>query len=334
MSNDPHSRATTTDRDPAALKALVAPFQVPSTWRASWQVANTLVPYVALWWAMYHAVAISWWLALPLAVVAGLLLVRAFILFHDCSHGSFFRSRTANVLWGHALGLLAFTPFFHWRGEHAIHHGAAGDLDRRGIGDVWTMTVAEYRAAGGWKKLGYRLVRQPVLLLTVAPLVLFIGLERYSRKTAGRRERLSVRWTNLALLLMAAGMCAVFGIVNWLLLQLVVLGVAGAGGVALFYLQHQHEHAYWERRPEWNYVDAALGGSSFLKLPRVLQWFSGNIGYHHVHHLAPRVPNYYLERCHRSHRVFTEIRPLSVRAALRAFRLALWDEDSKQLVSA
>lgn len=320
------------DADPNRWKALVAPFTTPSTARATWQLVNSFGAYVAVWVLMYFAVAVSWWLCVPLAALAGGLLVRVFIIFHDCGHGSFLASRRASSFWGALLGLVTLTPYQHWRGEHAIHHGTTGDLDRRGIGDIWTMTVQEYLAATRWKRFGYRFLRNPVVLFGLAPLLLLLVLQRFVRKGADRRERWSVHGTNIAIVGMAVGMSALFGFWPYVILQLVVLVVAGTAGLWLFYLQHQFEDAYWERGRDWNYTDAALRGSSFFRLPRVLQWFSGNIGFHHVHHLSPRIPNYHLEACHRSDPLFESVKPLTFWSAFRTMRLRLWDEDRKKLI--
>ncbi|MEZ5988375.1 MAG: fatty acid desaturase [Planctomycetota bacterium] len=316
----------------ADWKAIVAKYQVPNHWRASWQILNTLGSYLALWALMYWSLGVSWLLTVPLAALAGLILVRTFIIFHDCGHGSLFASRRANDFWGLVTGLLTFTPYYHWRGEHAIHHGSTGDLDRRGVGDVWTMTVQEYLEASRWRRFAYRLARNPVVLFGIAPLVLILGLQRFARKGTGRRERRSVVVMNAAIVLMVVGMSAVFGILPYLLIQLTILGVAGAVGVWLFYLQHQFEDAYWERGPDWDFTAAALKGSSFLRLPKVVQWFSGNIGFHHIHHLSPRIPNYNLERCHRSDPLFDQVRPMSLWGGMKTLGLKLWDESAKKLV--
>ncbi|MCK6445426.1 MAG: fatty acid desaturase [Planctomycetes bacterium] len=318
--------------DVAAWKALVERYQVPNRWRAIWQLFDTFGAYVGVWVLMYFAVGISWWLAVPLAVLAGGLLVRCFIIFHDCGHGSFFVSRRANDVWGWIAGLLTFTPYYHWRWEHSIHHASAGNLDKRGVGDVWTLTVQEYLEASRWRRFAYRLARNPFVLFVLAPLVLFVVLQRLPSRGASRRERASVWWMNAALLVAIVGMSALFGVVPFLVLQLVALAVAGSAGVWLFYVQHQFEDAYWERGDDWSYTTAALQGSSFYKLPRVLQWFSGNIGFHHIHHLSPRIPNYNLERCHRSDPLFRDVKPVTFWSSFRLGALRLWDESSKKLV--
>jgi omega-6 fatty acid desaturase (delta-12 desaturase) len=313
-------------------KAIVARFAVPHAGRATWQLVNTLGSYAAVWALIWLCHPVSWWLTVPLTVLAGGLMVRVFIIFHDCGHGSFFASRRANDFWGFVTGVLTLTPYYQWRGEHAIHHGATGDLDRRGIGDVWTLTVREYIEASRWRRFAYQLARNPVVLFVVAPLVLFLVLQRVPRRGATRRERASVWWMNLALVAMVVVGGLLLGFVDFLIVQLLVLMVAGAAGVWLFYLQHQFEDAYWERGDDWDYTAAALRGSSFFRLPRVLQWFSGNIGFHHIHHLSPRIPNYNLERCHHSDPLFQRVQPMTLLGGLRALGLRLWDEASKKLV--
>jgi omega-6 fatty acid desaturase (delta-12 desaturase) len=317
----------------ARWKALLVHYQKPNALRASWQLVNSLGSYAAVWVLLWFSLQVSWWLTMPLAVLAGALLIRVFILFHDCGHGSFFASRRANDFWGFVTGLLTFTPYYHWRGDHAIHHGTTGDLDRRGIGDVWTLTVREYLESSRWRRFSYRLARSPIVLFGIAPLLMFLLLQRIPRAGAGRGERQWVWWMNLAVAAMAVGLASLFGVVPYLVIQLTVLLVAGAAGIWLFYLQHQFEDAYWERGENWDYAAAALQGSSFLRLPRIVQWFSGNIGFHHIHHLSPRIPNYNLERCHESDPVFQAVRPMTLLESLRALGLRLWDESAKKLVS-
>ncbi len=314
-------------------RAIVAKYEQPSTWRASWQIINTIGPYCLLWYFMYRSLAISYWLVLPLATLAGALLVRVFIIFHDCGHGSFFKSRLANNVTGFITGMLTFTPFYHWRWEHARHHATSGDLDRRGTGDVWTMTVQEFLESSRWKRFAYRLARNPIVLFVIAPVFVFVVRQRFPSPKANKREKRSVWWMNLAILGMATTLSWFFGVIPYLLIQLLVWIFAGAVGVWLFYVQHQFEDAYWERGENWNYTQAALQGSSFYKLPRILQWFSGNIGYHHIHHLSPRLPNYNLERCHKSHPIFQQVKPITLSSSLKSLRFRLWDEERRKLVS-
>jgi omega-6 fatty acid desaturase (delta-12 desaturase) len=329
VNNCPNDEASAATGD---WRKVVARYQKPSKWRASWQVVNTLVPYVVLWYLMYLGLAVSYWLVLPLAVLAGAFLVRVFIIQHDCGHGSFFKSRAANHVLGGITGLMTFTPYHHWRWEHAVHHSSSGDLDRRGTGDVWTLTVQEYLEASRWKRFAYRLARNPFVLFVLAPIFLFVVWQRIPNPKAGLRERMSVHLTNIALLLIAAGLIGVFGWKAYLIIQLTVLMVAGSTGVWLFYVQHQFEGVYWERGGNWDYATAALKGSSFYKLPRVLQWFSGNIGFHHIHHLSPRIPNYHLEKCHESEPLFQTVKPVTLFSSFKSFTFRLWDEQRRRLV--
>jgi len=315
-----------------AWKRAVAKYQKAAVWPGLWQVTNTLVPYAALWYLMYLSLKVSWLLALPLALLAAGFLVRVFIISHDCGHGSFFPSRRVNDVLGFITGVLTLTPYYHWRWEHAIHHATSGDLDRRGTGDIWTLTVQEYLEASRWKKFAYRLARNPVILFGLAPFFVFVIKHRFPVAKAGRRERHSVAWTNLALVALAAGMSLVFGLKAYLLLQLFIMMVAGAAGMWLFYVQHQFEGAYWEHSSDWDYSVAALKGSSFYKLPKVLQWFSGNIGFHHIHHLSPRIPNYHLEKCHKAEPIFQTIKPVTLFSSFKSFTFRLWDEQRRTLV--
>ena len=316
----------------AEWKTIVATYQKPSAPRALWQIINTLVPYALLWFLMYRSLAVSWWITIPLAILAGAFLVRVFIIFHDCGHGSFFKSPRANSLWGFLCGVLTFTPFYHWRWEHSLHHATSGDLDRRGDGDVWTMTVQEYLESSRGKRFAYRLARNPIVLFVLAPLYVFLIRHRFPKSKASRRERYSVYWMNLAVLTTAAVLSVIFGLKAYLLIQLTALMVAGAAGFWLFYVQHQFEGVYWERRDDWDYAAAALQGSSFYKLPRVLQWFSGNIGFHHIHHLSPRIPNYHLEKCHNANPLFHHVKPVTLFSSFKSFTFRLWDEQRRELV--
>lgn len=320
-----------TPPDTTGWKEIVRKYQQPSKFKSFWQLANTLIPYASLWVAMYFALSISWWLVIPFAILAGAFLIRTFVIFHDCTHGSFFKSKQANEVTGFLTGLLALTSFHQWRMEHTVHHSAAGDLDRRGIGDVWTLTVQEYLESTRWKRFSYRFFRNPVILFGFAPLILFLVVNRIPVKEANRKVRRWVLITNFCTLLMATGLSAIFGVVNFLVIQLIVTAVASIAGVWLFYVQHQYEDVYWERKPEWDFAQAALAGSSFYKLPKILQWFSGNIGYHHIHHLSPRIPNYQLAEAHHAEAMFQQVAPLTLRKSFKSLSFRLWDEDNRQL---
>jgi acyl-lipid omega-6 desaturase (Delta-12 desaturase) len=317
---------------PQEWKRIVLRYQQASTKSALWQVGNTVLPYLGLWTLMYITRDVSWWLTAPLAALTGFLMVRLFILFHDCGHGSFFKSKTANHVFGSILGMFNLTPFAHWRWEHAHHHATSGNLDKRGIGDIWTLTVAEYLAAPTWKKAAYRFMRNPIILFIIGPLFLLGFWQRFASRQAGWSERLSVWGTNVSIVGMAWVLGTLFGWQKYLIIQTIVTTCAGAPGIWLFYVQHQFDGVYWDRHEEWDFTAAALEGSSFYKLPKVLQWFSGNIGFHHIHHLSSRIPNYHLEQCHKSEPIFQTVKPITLRSSLRCLSYRLWDEDSQQLI--
>jgi acyl-lipid omega-6 desaturase (Delta-12 desaturase) len=311
----------------------LAPYAVPSLRRALVDLATSLVPYVALSGAMWASLDVSYWLTLAIGIPAAGFLLRTFILFHDCTHGGFVPTRRANTWLGVALGLVVFSPFHAWRYNHAVHHGTAGDLDRRGTGDLLTLTVAEYNAKPRGGRLAYRLFRNPLVMFGVGPIYSLLIQPRLVSRSARPRIRRSVIGTNLALAVMIGGLCALMGWREYLLVQAPTVVLAGAAGVFLFYVQHQFEDTYWQRPGEWTFADAALRGSSHLKLPRVLQFFTGNIGLHHVHHLNARIPNYNLQRAHDENPVFHSVPELSLGDALRAPRLKLWDEERGRLVT-
>jgi len=328
----------TRTRPPAAAAvtedwhAVVARYARPVPWRSLWQLASSLVLYAALWYAAYRALSVSYWLSLACIVPAAGVLVRIFIIFHDCGHGSFFRSRKACAAVGTLLGLLVFTPYVQWTRAHAAHHATVGDLDRRGQGDVWTMTLKEYRAAPIGTRALYRLVRNPLFLFGFGSFFQFLLLQRFQMNPRDRRNALSVSATDLALAGLAVGLCLLMGWRAWLLIQLPIMFLGAAAGVWLFYVQHQFEGVHWTRHGGWDYRTVALKGSSFYRLPRVLQWFTGNIGFHHVHHLSPRIPNYRLAACHRENPMFAVAPVLTLRASLGCALLALYDEAAGRLV--
>lgn len=332
MSSEVPAPAGKQKTDTAEWRKIVAEYQQPSIPRAVWQMTNTLVPYAAIWFLMYLCLSVSYWLIVPLVILAALFLVRIFIIFHDCGHGSYFKSRTANDITGFVTGLLTLTPYYHWRWEHSVHHASAGDLDKRGTGDIWTMTVEEYLKSSRWKRFAYRLARNPVVLFGIAPLYLFLIHQRFPASKANMREKLSVYWMNLLIAGMATGLIFAFGFLPYLFIQLGVTAVAGALGVWMFYVQHQFEDVYWEREEDWDFTAAALQGSSFYKLPKILQWFSGNIGYHHIHHLSPRIPNYNLERCHNAHPMFNQVKPITFLTSLKSLSFRFWDEQKRKLI--
>jgi omega-6 fatty acid desaturase (delta-12 desaturase) len=319
-------------RDFDSLKKTILPFQTASARRAVWQLLNSCLPYLFLWYVMYRLLFVSYWLMLPVAILAAGFLARIFIIFHDCGHASFFRSRRANNWIGAFTGLLNLTPYRYWRWQHALHHGTSGDLDKRGSGDIWTMTVQEFLEASRWTRFAYRLARNPVVLFVLAPVYVFVIHQRFALSKAPRRERNSVFLTNMAIIATALLISAFMGLKAFLMIQLTVSTLTGAIGIWLFYVQHQFVGAYWERSAEWDYAEAAFRGSSYYKLPKILQWFTGNIGFHHVHHLSPRVPNYYLQRCHEAEPLFRMITPITVLSSLQSLTFRLWDERAKVFV--
>jgi omega-6 fatty acid desaturase (delta-12 desaturase) len=311
----------------------VALYARPHVGRAMLDLATSVVPYLGLSVLMYFALDVSYFLTLALAIPAAGFLVRTYIVFHDCGHGSFMRSRRANRWIGTICGILVFTPFESWRHEHAVHHATAGDLDRRGVGDVKTLTVEEYRGLPWPGRLKYRLFRNPLVMFGIGPLYAMVLSPRWPAADARKRIRRSIIATDIALAVVIAGLCWLVGWQEYLLVQAPTVWLAGAVGVWLFYVQHQFEDTYWASSGGWAYDDAALRGSSYLKLPKVLQFFTGNIGLHHVHHLSTRIPNYNLQRAHDENAIFHEVPTLSLWDGLRAVRLKLWDEDRKRLVT-
>ncbi len=317
----------------AYWREALAPYAQPHLGRSLLDLATSVLPYLALSVAMYFALSVSYLLVLVIAIPTAGFLMRTFILFHDCSHGSFLASRKANLWLGTVLGLFVYSPFLRWRHDHAIHHATSGDLDRRGGGDVRTLTVSEYHALPPRARLGYRLFRNPLVMFGIGPIAALLIGPRIVARSARPRMRDSVIGTNIALAVLIVGLCWLVGWRDYLLVQAPTLLLAGSMGIWLFYVQHQFEDAYWESADTWTYADAALRGSSYLKLPKVLQFFSGNIGLHHVHHLSARIPNYNLQRAHDENAIFHEVPILSLRDGLRAVRLKLWDEEHRRMVT-
>lgn len=324
--------------DLAGLKAATRPFQEPDARTATLQLLTTLPPLIALVAVMHVGLAFGWWVSLLLVPVAAAFVVRTFVLQHDCGHGSLFRARWLNDAVGRVCSLLTLTPYDHWRRQHAGHHGAWNDLDRRENGtDIYSTcdTVAEYRALGRWHRFGYRLLRHPLVMLVVLPPIVFVALYRvpFDAPADWRKERRGVWLTNLALLALYGGVAWLVGFGQMAVVLLGMMLLASITGVWLFSVQHKFDGVQWVRHGEWHPVTAALEGTSFLRLPRVLQWLTGGIGFHHVHHMAPRVPNYRLEACHAAHPGFAAARVLTLRDVLSAPRHVLWDEASGRMVT-
>ncbi len=330
MKYDPNVIKPTTEKP--HWQELVKKYQFPDNWRSIWQIANSIIPYFAMWYLMYRSLSISYWLTLGLAFPTAGLMMRIFIIFHDCGHGSFFKSPRANHFVGTICGILTHTPYFQWTREHAIHHATSGDLQRRGAGDVNTLTVKEYLALSAWERFRYRLYRHPIILFLIGPHYIFLFWYRFTGKHSGRRERNNVWLTNVGMAALYGSMVWAVGLKPFLMIFTPVTIISGAVGVWLFYVQHQYEDTYWRRGKVWDYATAALQGSSFYKLPRILQWFSGNIGFHHIHHLAPKIPNYKLERCHYETPAFQQSPTLTFFASLKSASLRLWDEEQEKMV--
>lgn len=305
----------------------------PSLGRSIWQIANTFIPYIGLWVLIVYSLSVSYWLTAFLVLLAAGFLVRLFIIFHDCGHGSYFKSQKANRMIGMFFGILAFTPYDKWHAQHHRHHGSVGNLDKRGVGDVWTMTKEEYRSSNKWDRLKYRIYRNPLVMFGIGSLYVFLIQNRLTRKGMSKKEKLNVYFTNAVLLFLFIIMSLAIGFWPFLIIQLSILYVAAISGLWLFYLQHQYEDVSWFRTTNWNFRTVALEGSSYVKFPKLLQWFSGNIGFHHIHHLNSRIPNYYLNKCYRENAIFNEVKPVTFMMSLRSLNLRLWDEQIQKMVS-
>jgi acyl-lipid omega-6 desaturase (Delta-12 desaturase) len=312
----------------------ISEFVQPKLRPAIVQLLNTFVPYSGLWILMVLMVQSGYpfMMILPLMVAAAGFLVRIFIIFHDCCHGSFFSSRRANRILGYITGVLTFTPFEQWRRTHARHHDTVGNLDRRGGGDIWTLTAEEYLASKKFKRFEYRLVRNPLIMLVFGPAVLFPIVQRFYGKHDRRREHVSVIVTDILIVAAIVIAALTIGIRTYVLIQLPVSLIAGGIGIWLFYVQHQFKGVYWARQEEWDPMRAALEGSSYLKLPSVLQWFTGNIGLHHIHHIQQRIPNYRLQQCFDVTPDLQTKTPLTLWECVKSLNLKLWDEKRKVLI--
>jgi omega-6 fatty acid desaturase (delta-12 desaturase) len=319
---------------PADYATVMSRYREPELRHSIAQVLTSLLPFLGLWVLMWVSLQYGYWLTLLFALPTAGFLVRLFILQHDCGHGSFFKSKTANDALGCALSVLTLTPYYRWRKNHAVHHATSGDLDRRGYGDVHMLTVGEYKKLSSLKRLVYRVHRHPVILFGIAPFLYFVVFQRlafYEPRT-WTKERANVYWTNLALLAGLVVMAWLIGLKQFLLVHVPVVAIASSAGVWIFYVQHHFEFAYWRRHDRWDYFDAGTAGSSYYQLPALLQWFTANIGLHHIHHLDSRIPNYHLQKCFDENPALQRVHRLTFLQSFSCPSLKLWDEEKAEMV--
>lgn len=312
---------------------IIKRYNKPDPVKSWWQIINSLIPYLILWIVMIKTIEISYWLTLLLSVFAAGFMVRIFIIFHDCGHGSFFKSKRMNTTIGIITGLIVFTPYHKWSHEHHVHHQTVGNLDKRGTGDVKTLTVEEYSKLTQWEKFYYRLYRNPIFLIGIAPILLFTIMHRFTKSYMSVRQKLYVHLSNLVIIVSILLLMYFIGWKTFLMIQLPILYIATVHGVWLFYVQHQFRNVLWTNSETWDYKNTALKGSSMFKLPFILNWFTGNIGYHHIHHLSPAIPNYNLRKCYKENQIFREIKPITFFSAFESLLLRLYDEKRKMMVS-
>jgi acyl-lipid omega-6 desaturase (Delta-12 desaturase) len=311
---------------------IVSRYNSPDPIRSWWQIINSVGPYIILWGIMLYTIGFSYLLTLALSVLAAGFMVRIFIIFHDCGHGSFFKSKRLSKVVGILTGLIVFTPYHKWHHDHKIHHQTVGNLEKRGTGDVLTLTVEEYQNLSRFRRLYYRIYRNPVVLFVIAPILIFTISQRFTNKYMSQKEKLYVHLSNLSLIAVVTIMILLVGWKTYLLIQIPILLIATGHGVWLFYIQHQFRHVVWTKSENWDYKTIALKGSSLFKLPGILNWFTGNIGYHHIHHLSPLIPNYNLRRCHEENPIFQEVKPVTFFTAFESLLLRLWDEKRQMLI--
>jgi acyl-lipid omega-6 desaturase (Delta-12 desaturase) len=317
-----------------ALAATLANYRRPHLGRSLWQLINSAALFIGTWVAMYALIDVSYWLALLLALPAAFFMIRLFIIQHDCGHGSFFKNSRAADAVGRVLGVLSLTPYTYWRRTHAIHHATSGNLEHRGFGDINTLTVAEYMKLSRWGRIKYRLYRHPLVLFGGGAALHFVVIHRlpFIVPRTWKRERKSIMLNNLGIVGVVTALGLMVGWKEFLMVQVPITLLASSLGVWLFYVQHQFEHTYWEHDPSWSYDTAALEGSSYLAMPKILQWATGNIGLHHIHHLGARIPNYRLPEVLRDHPELGQVSRVTLLQSFRCAGLALWDETQRKLV--
>ncbi|OAH59545.1 MULTISPECIES: fatty acid desaturase [Bacillaceae] len=315
------------------LRKQVAPYEKSNTKASIWQLINTIVPFVVIWYLAYQSLSISYFLTLGLSVIGAGFITRIFIIFHDCCHHSFFKNRKLNRIVGTLTGVLTFFPYDQWAHSHNIHHATSSNLDKRGTGDMWMMTVEEYLTAPLKTRIAYRLYRNPFVMFVIGPIWVFLITNRFNVKGARKKERMNTYLTNILIFGSAGLLCWAIGWQSFLLVHGPMFWIAGSMGVWLFYVQHTFEDSYFEEDENWNFVQAAVEGSSFYKLPKPLQWITGNIGFHHVHHLSPRVPNYQLEAAHNNADPLQNVPTITLWTSIQSVKFRLWDEQSNKFVT-
>ncbi|WP_370148222.1 fatty acid desaturase [Exiguobacterium profundum] len=317
----------------AQLRKHVSPFEKSDIRISVRQMINTILPFLVSWFLAYQLLSVSIFLTLPFTLIAAGFVVRMFIIFHDCTHGSFFKNKKANAIVGTITWVLTLFPYEKWKREHAIHHASSGNLDKRGVGDIWVMTIEEYIEASKWTRLKYRLYRHPLVMFGLGPLWLILVTSRFNRKDARKKERHNTYLINISLVVRYSALIYLIGWQAFLIVQGTTMFIAGVLGIWLFYVQHTFEDSYFEDEQEWDYVKAAIEGSSYYELPKVLQWVTGNIGFHHVHHLSPRVPNYHLEKAHTSTPPLQRATTIGLFSSLKSLRYKLYDANNKTFVT-
>lgn len=314
------------------LRKQVAPYEKSALEKSITQLLNTVVPFFMLWILAYQSLQISYILTLVCSVIAAGFLVRIFIIFHDCCHYSFFKNRKANDILGTITGILTLFPYRQWQHDHAVHHATSSNLDKRGTGDIWMLTVDEYLEASTFTKIKYRLYRNPFVMFVLGPIYTFLIMNRFNRKGARKKERVNTYIVNASIVGLIVFFGMTLGWTEFLIVQGTIFMISGAAGIWLFYVQHTFEDSYFEEDEHWEYVRAAVEGSSFYKLPKLLQWMTGNIGYHHVHHLSPRIPNYKLEEAHKNTPPLQNVPTVTLATSIESIKYHLWDENQKKFV--
>ncbi|ANU08947.1 fatty acid desaturase [Planococcus antarcticus DSM 14505] len=317
----------------AQLRKFVAPFEKADVKSSVRQLVNTIPPFILAWFLAYQALDVSIWLTIALSAVAAAFVIRTFIIFHDCTHGSFFKNKKANAIVGTITGIMTLFAYEKWKREHSIHHASSGNLDKRGVGDIWIMTIEEYVEASKWERFKYRMYRNPLVMFGIGPLFLVLISSRFNRKDARKKERNNTYLINISLVVIYTLLILAIGWQAFLIVQGTTMFIAGALGIWLFYVQHTFEDSYFEDENEWDYVKAAIEGSSYYRLPKVLQWVTGNIGFHHVHHLSPRVPNYNLEKVHESTPPLQQATTIDIKSSLKSLSYKLYDAPNKTFVT-